>query len=63
MFTLLKVEGKENDNCFYIQDFNTKKYLYLTFNNRDGGGYFIGLADKINEEEKDRFIFYYLWKK
>ena len=59
LFTLLKVEEKENDNCFYIQDFNSKKYLYLTSNNREGGGYFIGLADKINQEEKDRFIFYY----
>ena len=59
LFTLLKVKEKENDNCFYIQDFKSKKYLYLTVYYRNGGGYFIGLSDKIYQEEKDRFIFYY----
>ena len=37
----------------------SKKFLYLTVNNREGGGFFIGLADKINQEEKDRSLFYY----
>ena len=59
LFTLLKVEGKEEEKCFYIQDYNSKRFLYLTFYYRDGDSFFIGLSDKINQEEKERFIFYY----
>ena len=59
LFELLKVENQENEKCFYIRDFSSKRFLYLTFNYRDGDSFFIGLSDKINHEEIGRFIFYY----
>ena len=59
LYTLLTVEGKENENCFYIQDSNSKRFLYLTYNYRNGGGFFIGFSYRIIQEEKERFIFYY----
>ena len=59
LYKLLKVEEKENENCFYIQDNKTKKYLYLNNEKRDSGSFFIGLSVGINKEDKERFIFYY----
>ena len=59
LFELLKVENKENEKCFYIRDYSSKRFLYLTFNYGDSSSFFIGLSDKINQEEIGRFIFYY----
>ena len=59
LFELLKVENKENEKFFYIRDYSSKRFLYLTFNYRDSLSFFIGLSDKINQQENGRFIFYY----